>query len=116
MKKIKLNDRVEVIAGKDKGLVGKVIKSFRNKDQVIVEKVNMIKRHTKPNMANQQGGIIDKEASINVSNVMLLCPNVQRLHGSGQRFWMMVPRFGFARNVANQLKPRPDQKVNGFWR
>lgn len=74
MKKIKLNDRVEVMAGKDKGLVGKVIKAFRGTDQIIVEKVNMIKRHTKPNQANQQGGIIEKEASINVSNVMLLCP------------------------------------------
>ena len=78
MKKIKLNDQVEVIAGKDKGLVGKVIKSFRNKDQVIVEKVNMIKRHTKPNTANQQGGIIDKEAPIDVSNVMLLCPKCSK--------------------------------------
>ena len=78
MKKIKLNDQVEVIAGKDKGLVGKVIKSFRDKDQVIVEKVNMIKRHTKPSMANQAGGIIEKEAPISVSNVMLLCPKCSK--------------------------------------
>ena len=86
MKKIKLNDQVEVIAGKDKGLVGKVIGAFRDKDRVIVERVNMIKRHTKPNMANQQGGIIEKESAIHVSNVMLVCPkcgepsrvNVQR--------------------------------------
>jgi large subunit ribosomal protein L24 len=78
MKKIKLNDQVEVIAGKDRGVVGKVIKSFRDTDNVIVEKVNMIKRHSKPNMANQQGGIIEKEASINVSNVMLLCPQCSK--------------------------------------
>ena len=78
MKKIKLSDQVEIIAGKDKGMVGKVIKAFRDTDQVIVEKVNMIKRHTKPNMVNQQGGIIEKESSIDVSNVMLLCPKCSK--------------------------------------
>lgn len=78
MKKIKLSDQVEIIAGKDKGMVGKVIKAFRDTDQVIVEKVNMIKRHTKPNMVNQQGGIVEKEASIDVSNVMLLCPKCSK--------------------------------------
>ncbi len=78
MKKIKLNDQVEIIAGKDKGMVGKVIKAFRDTDMVIVEKVNMIKRHTKPNMVNQQGGIIEKESSIDVSNVMLLCPKCSK--------------------------------------
>ena len=78
MKKIKLSDQVEIIAGKDKGMVGKVIKAYRDTDQVIVEKVNMIKRHTKPNMVNQQGGIVEKEASIDVSNVMLLCPKCSK--------------------------------------
>ena len=78
MKKIKLNDQVEIIAGKDKGMVGKVIKAFRDTDMVIVEKVNMIKRHTKPNMVNQQGGIVEKESSIDVSNVMLLCPKCSK--------------------------------------
>jgi large subunit ribosomal protein L24 len=78
MKKIKLNDQVEILVGKDKGMVGKVIKAFRDTDQVIVEKVNMIKRHTKPNMVNQQGGIIEKESSIDVSNVMLLCPKCSK--------------------------------------
>ncbi len=78
MKKIKLSDQVEIIAGKDKGMVGKVIKAYRDTDQVIIEKVNMIKRHTKPNMVNQQGGIIEKESSIDVSNVMLLCPKCSK--------------------------------------
>jgi len=85
MKKIKLNDQVEIIAGKDKGMVGKVIRAFRDTDQVIVEKINMIKRHTKPNMANQQGGIIEKEASINLSNVMLLCPKCSKATRVGFR-------------------------------
>ena len=78
MKKIKVNDQVEVIAGKDKGMIGKIIGSFRDKDRVIVEKVNMIKRHTKPSQANQQGGIIEKESAIHVSNVMLVCPKCSK--------------------------------------
>jgi len=78
MRKIKLSDQVEVISGKDKGRVGKVIKAFRSEDKVIVEKVNMIKRHTKPSMANQQGGIIEKEAPIDISNLMLLCPKCSK--------------------------------------
>ena len=78
MKKIKLNDRVEVVAGKDRGRVGKVIRAFRDDDRVVVEKINMIKRHTKPNMANQQGGIIDKEASIHLSNLKLVCPKCSK--------------------------------------
>ncbi len=73
-KKIKLNDKVEVICGKDRGRVGKVIRVTRNNDRVVVEKINMVKRHTKPNMVNQQGGIIEKEAPIHVSNLMLICP------------------------------------------
>ncbi|NTV14264.1 MAG: 50S ribosomal protein L24 [Desulfobulbaceae bacterium] len=78
MRKIKLSDQVEVIAGKDKGRVGKVIRAFRSDDKVIVEKVNMIKRHTKPSMANQQGGIIEKEAPIDISNLMLVCPKCSK--------------------------------------
>lgn len=78
MRKIKLNDQVEVIAGKDKGRVGKVIKAFRSDSKVIVEKVNMIKRHTKPSMSNQQGGIIEKEAPVDCSNLMLVCPKCSK--------------------------------------
>jgi len=78
MKKLKLSDQVEVIAGKDKGRIGKVIKAFRSDDKVIVEKVNMIKRHTKPSMANQQGGIVEKEAPIDISNLMLVCPKCSK--------------------------------------
>lgn len=85
MKKIKVNDQVEVIAGKDKGLVGKVIGAFRNKDRIIVEKVNMIKRHTKPSQASQQGGIIEKESAIHISNVMLVCPKCSKPAKIGAR-------------------------------
>jgi len=70
---LKIDDQVEIIAGKDKGRVGKITRVLPNEDKAIVESLNMIKRHTKPNMANQQGGIIEKEAPIHVSNLMLVC-------------------------------------------
>jgi large subunit ribosomal protein L24 len=68
-------DIVEVIAGDDAGKRGKVLKVFRDKNRVIVEKVNFIKRHTKPTQKNPTGGILEKEAPIHVSNVMLIDPN-----------------------------------------
>ncbi len=72
--KIKKNDNVMVIAGNDKGTTGKVLKVFTKTQRVIVEGVNIRKRHTKPNQSNPQGGIIEKEAPINASNVMILDP------------------------------------------
>ena len=70
---IRLNDQVEVIAGKDKGRVGKVIQVYPEDYRAKVQNINMVKRHSKPNMQNQQGGIIDMEAPIHVSNLMLIC-------------------------------------------
>ena len=70
--KIKKNDTVYVIAGKHRKSEGKVLSVDRAKNRVIVEGVNMITKHVKPNRQNQQGGIIKKEASIDASNVMYL--------------------------------------------
>lgn len=70
---LKKDDKVKVIAGKDKGKIGKVLKVDRKENRVIVENINKVKRHVKPNMQNRQGGIIEKEAPIHSSNVMLLC-------------------------------------------
>jgi large subunit ribosomal protein L24 len=70
---IKKDDKVKVIAGKDKGKVGKVVKVIRKGNKVLVENVNIVKRHTKPSAKNKQGGIVAGEASIHVSNVMLMC-------------------------------------------
>lgn len=72
--KIKKDDMVMVVAGNYKGKTGKVLKVFPSKNRVIVEGVSISKRHTKPNQQNPQGGIIEKEASINASNVMVLDP------------------------------------------
>jgi large subunit ribosomal protein L24 len=71
------NDQVVVISGDDRGKSGKILKVLRDKDRVIIEKVNFIKRHTKARGAGQQGGILEREAPIHVSNVMHLCPKCQ---------------------------------------
>lgn len=72
--KIHKNDNVVVIAGNDSGKTGKVLKVFPKKFRLIIEGVNIKKRHTKPTQNNPQGGIIEKEASIHISNIMLLDP------------------------------------------
>ncbi len=69
---IRKNDTVMVITGESKGKIGKVLKVFPDKERVIVEGVNFIKRHTRPNQQNPQGGIIEKETPIHISNVKLV--------------------------------------------
>ncbi len=69
--KFKKGDLVMVISGEDKGKKGHILKTFPKKHRVIVEKVNLIKKHSKPSQRNPQGGIITKEAPIHASNVML---------------------------------------------
>ena len=70
---IKRNDTVEVIAGKEKGKRGKVLIVLAEKQRVIVERVNFIKRHQRPTQKIRQGGIIEREGALHVSNVMLVC-------------------------------------------
>jgi large subunit ribosomal protein L24 len=72
---IKKNDQVLVIAGSDRGKRGRVLSVVPDKGRVIVEGVNFIKRHTRPNpKKNVKGGIVEREASVNASNVQLVCP------------------------------------------
>lgn len=73
--RIKKSDLVRVMSGNDRGKEGKVLKVFPESGRIIVEKVNLIKRHTKASRNMPQGGIIEKEGPINASNVMLVCPN-----------------------------------------
>ena len=73
MIKLKKNDIATIISGKDKGKTGKVLKIFPDEKKTIVEKVNFVKRHTKPSQKVQQGGIIEKEAPVDISKVMLIC-------------------------------------------
>ena len=75
--KIKSGDTVRVIAGDHLGSEGKVLKVLKDKNKAIVEGVNMIKKHTKPSAQSPQGGIVEKEAAINVSNLSLLTKDGQ---------------------------------------
>lgn len=71
--RIKKDDRVKVVAGKEKGKIGKVLKVLHDKERLIVENVNFVKCHTRPGGKTPRGGIIEKEASIQWSNLMLMC-------------------------------------------
>ena len=70
--KIKVNDNVKVITGEDKGKTGKVLKTLRNENKIVVEGVNISKKHSKPRTNNDKGGIFDIEMPIHVSNVKLV--------------------------------------------
>lgn len=70
---LRKDDKVKVIAGKDKGKIGKILKVYQKKNRVLVENINKIKRHSRPSAQNRQGGIVEREAAIHWSNVMLMC-------------------------------------------
>ena len=70
--KIKKGDTVQVTTGNDAGKTGRVIKVYLDKDRIIVEGVNIVKKHARPTQDNPQGGIIEKESSIHISNIMLV--------------------------------------------
>ena len=83
---VKKGDTVKVIAGKDKGKQGEIIRSMPSKGRVVVEKVNVVKKAQRPTQSNPQGGIMSMEAPINVSNVMLVCPKCSAATRVGHRF------------------------------
>ncbi len=70
---IRKNDSVMVIAGKERGKTGKVLRVLTDRGAVIVERLNIVKRHTKPRGPQQSGGIVEKEAAIHASNIMIMC-------------------------------------------
>ena len=75
---IKKNDNVMVTKGKEKGKSGKVLRILPEKQKAIVEKLNFIKRHSRPNQQMRQGGIIEKEAPLPIANLMILCPKCNK--------------------------------------
>jgi large subunit ribosomal protein L24 len=84
--KIKKNDQVLVIGGKDRGAKGKVLRVYPTDGTAIVERINMIKRHTRPNPSKQvQGGVLEREAPIRLSNLMVVCPDCDRPVRLGRR-------------------------------
>jgi large subunit ribosomal protein L24 len=98
--RLKQNDLVEVITGKEKGKTGKILKVVPEKNQVVIEKVNMIKRHTRPSPTTGQGGIVEKEAPLDVSKVKLICPKC----ATGTRFQMTVTGEGKKARVCLKCK------------
>ncbi|HTY58635.1 MAG TPA: 50S ribosomal protein L24 [Bacteroidota bacterium] len=83
--KIRKNDNVMVIAGNSRGKSGKVLKVYPEKQRVIIEGVNIMKRHSRPSQKNPQGGIVQREAPIHVSNVMLLDPKTNEITRIGTK-------------------------------
>jgi large subunit ribosomal protein L24 len=83
--RIKRGDLVAVIAGKERGKRGKVLRILPAKERLIVEKLNMIKRHQRPTQKLRQGGIIEREGTISLSNVMLVCTKCDRLTRVGMQ-------------------------------
>ncbi|MFO0574641.1 MAG: 50S ribosomal protein L24 [Polyangia bacterium] len=78
MQRVRKGDLVQVIAGKEKGKRGRVVKVLYKKQRVVIERLMMVKRHTKPSQTNQQGGILEKEGSIHLSNVMPIDPQTDK--------------------------------------
>ncbi len=98
--RLKKNDLVEVLSGREKGKTGKILKVVRDKNQVVVEKVNMIKRHTRPSPTTGQGGIVEKEAPLHVSKVMLICPKC----ATASRFTLTETAEGKKARVCRKCK------------
>jgi len=86
MSNIRKNDQVTVLSGREKGRRGRVLKILVEKDAALVERVNIVKRHTRPGgAAGRQGGIIEKEAPLKLSNLMLVCPKCSKPSRIGKK-------------------------------
>lgn len=101
---LKKNDQVEVITGKDKGRVGKILRVLKEQDKVVVERINMIKRHTKPTEMNQQGQIVDKEAPIHVSNIQLICPECTKTGRIGKKILEDGTKVRFCKSCGESIE------------
>lgn len=100
------NDTVVLLSGNHRGKQGKVLKVFPKTQQVIVEGINLIKRHTRPNSKVPQGGIIEKEGPIHVSNVMVLCPKTNTPGRVGIRFLENGKRARISKQSGEMLDSR----------
>lgn len=96
---VKTGDEVLIIAGKDKGKRGKVKRSIPSEGRLVIEGLNMIKRHMKARGPGKPGGIIDMEAPLNASNVMLICPSCGRASRTGHRLLEETDHKGRQRKV-----------------
>lgn len=101
---LRKNDMVIVIAGKEKGKTGKLLSVLRERDRALVEKLNMVKRHQKPTPKLRQGGIIEKEASVHLSNLMFYCPRCSRGVRLGCKVGTEGKRVRICRKCGNEVR------------
>jgi large subunit ribosomal protein L24 len=101
--KIKTDDKVQVIAGKDKGKIGKVIKVLRKKNRAVVENVNIAKVHERPTQANPQGGITEKPMPIDYSNLMIMCTKCIQPVRIGMRMLENGKKVRFCKKCNEQI-------------
>ena len=83
---VRKNDLVQVIAGKDRGKRGKVVRVIPKTYRILVEKINLVKKHTKPGRLSQQGGILERENPLHVSNVLVVCAKCDKAVRTGRSF------------------------------
>jgi len=103
---LKKNDQVEIIAGKDKGRVGKILRVLPDSSQAVVERINMVKRHMKPREMNQQGQIIEKEAAIHVSNLQLICPECTKTGRIGKKVLEDGTKVRFCKSCGGSVESK----------
>lgn len=101
---IKKGDMVQVMSGNSKGVRGTVLEVIRKKDRAIVEGANMIKKHTKPNAANPEGGIVEQEAGIHISNLMLIDPKADQPTRIGRRAGDNGKLVRYAKKSGEEIK------------
>ena len=100
---IRKNDSVMVIAGKERGKTGKVLRVLKEKDAVIIERLNIVKRHTKPRGPQQTGGIVEKEAAIHASNIMIMCEKCNAPARIGHKILADGKKIRICRNCKEAL-------------
>ena len=101
--RLKKGDMVKIITGESKGQTGKILNVFTGKGRVTIEGKNLVKRHTKPNQKNQQGGIVEKEAPIQLSNLMLVCPKTGKPTRIGTQILESGKRVRFSKKAKESV-------------
>lgn len=106
MQRLKVNDIIEVIAGNSKGKQGKILRFNDDRSRAFVEKVALVKRHTKPTQTNPTGGIVEKESSVNVSNLMLVDPSNKKPGRIGVKTLKDGEKVRFFKKTGTELKAK----------
>jgi large subunit ribosomal protein L24 len=112
---LRKNDQVQVIAGREKGKIGKILKVDAKNSRVTIEKINLVKKHVKPSQQSPQGGIIEKELPLHYSNVLLMCAKCNRgvRHGIKLAEKSAGKKTAKADGAAKQVKVRVCKKCGG---